>query len=210
MKLLLLHYHFFHWCFLFLSKPLNTDSLVVSSLLLLPDFCFLKNLVPYFVQVQLLYTECSLAERKVKDVLEREKRLKKIAAEESAKHLKAVKEVEEAQQLASLVQEALERQNAELATAKVSFQKSEIIDFSNSKWCRRYSKDEIEVATDNFSEDKKIGAGSCGSVYKCTLDHTSAAVKVLLNDKRDKREQFLREVNVNRKTLLAYLTEGIE
>ncbi|XP_074581112.1 U-box domain-containing protein 34-like [Curcuma longa] len=147
-------------------------------------------------KVQLLYTECSLAERKVKDVLEREKRLKKIAAEESAKHLKAVKEVEEAQQLASLVQEALERQNAELATAKVSFQKSEIIDFSNSKWCRRYSKDEIEVATDNFSEDKKIGAGSCGSVYKCTLDHTSAAVKVLLNDKRDKREQFLREVEI--------------
>ncbi|KAG6466261.1 U-box domain-containing protein 34-like isoform X2 [Zingiber officinale] len=147
-------------------------------------------------KVQLLSTECSLAERKVKDALEREKILKKIAAEERAKHLKAVKEVEEAKQLASLVQETLQRQNAEPATAKVSFQKSEIIDFSNSKWCQKYSKDEIEVATDNFSEDKKIGEGSCGSVYKCTLDETTVAVKVLLHDKRDKREQFLREIEI--------------
>lgn len=162
------------------------------------------------MQAHLLSTECSEAEKKIKDASEQEEALKRIAAENRAKHLEAVKEVEEVKQFSSHMQEALERQKAELA-GKVSFEKSEIIDayFLNSNWWRRYSKDEIEYATDNFSEAKKIGEGSCGSVYKCTLDHTPVAVKVLLQNAQDKKEQFLREVNFNHEMHINYQLEVI-
>lgn len=154
------------------------------------------------MQAHLLSTECSEAEKKVEDASEKEEALKRIAAEERAEHLEAVKEVEEVKQFSSHMHEALEIQKAKELAGKVSFEKSEIIDayFLNSNWCRRYSKDEIEYATDNFSEAKKIGEGSCGSVYKCTLDHTPVAVKVLLQNAQDKKEQFLREVNFNHET----------
>lgn len=40
---------------------------------------------------------------------------------------------------------------------------------------RKYTIDEIEVATDFFAESRKIGEGGYGPVYKCFLDHTPAA-----------------------------------
>lgn len=61
--------------------------------------------------------------------------------------------------------------------------------------CRRYTLDEIEQATEHFSESRKIGEGSYGPVYKCYLDHTRTAVKVLRPDAAQGREQFEREVS---------------
>ncbi|WOL09153.1 U-box domain-containing protein 34 isoform X2 [Canna indica] len=84
------------------------------------------------------------------------------------------------------------------AKQMVSPETVETIDsyFVKSNWRRRYSKYEIEVATDNFSEDKKIGEGSYGNVYKCNLDHTPVAIKVVLHDAWHKKEQFMREVEI--------------
>ncbi|XP_009408916.2 U-box domain-containing protein 34 isoform X1 [Musa acuminata AAA Group] len=131
---------------------------------------------------QSLSSEYSEVEKKLKNGLEREK------------VLEAIKEVEEAKQVS--VKEAQHRHKAELV--RISSELSKTIDgyFLNSKWCRRYSKNEIEVATDNFSEAKKIGEGGCGYVYKCNLDHTLVAVKVLRQDARDKEAEFLREVKI--------------
>ncbi|CAL9104929.1 unnamed protein product [Musa textilis] len=145
-------------------------------------------------KVQSLSSEYSEVEKNMKNALEREKVLKQVAAEEKAKHLEAIKEVEEAKQ--AFVKEAQQRHKAELV--RISSKLSETIDgyFLNSKWCRRYSKNEIEVATDNFSEAKKIGEGGCGYVYKCNLDQTPVAVKVLRQDARDKEAEFLREVKI--------------
>ncbi|KAL3571408.1 hypothetical protein D5086_025312 [Populus alba] len=61
---------------------------------------------------------------------------------------------------------------------------------------RRYSIEEIEVATQYFSESKKIGEGGYGPVYNCYLDHTPVAVKVLRPDAAQGRSQFQREVEV--------------
>ncbi|KAJ6327890.1 hypothetical protein OIU76_006430 [Salix suchowensis] len=58
---------------------------------------------------------------------------------------------------------------------------------------RRYSIEEIEVATQYFSESKKIGEGGYGPVYSCYLDHTPVAVKVLRPDAAQGRSQFQRE-----------------
>ncbi|KAG6409816.1 hypothetical protein SASPL_127858 [Salvia splendens] len=44
---------------------------------------------------------------------------------------------------------------------------------------RKYSIEEIELATEYFHQSRKIGEGGYGPVYKCSLDHTSVAVEVL-------------------------------
>lgn len=59
---------------------------------------------------------------------------------------------------------------------------------------RMYTIEEIETATDNFSQSLKIGEGGYGPVYKCYLDHTRVAVKVLRPDAAQGRNQFQQEV----------------
>ncbi|GER53704.1 kinase family protein [Striga asiatica] len=61
---------------------------------------------------------------------------------------------------------------------------------------RRYTTDEIEKATEFFSEKLKVGEGGYGPVYKCHLDHTPVAVKVLRPDAVQGRSQFNQEVEI--------------
>ncbi|CAH1451083.1 unnamed protein product [Lactuca virosa] len=61
---------------------------------------------------------------------------------------------------------------------------------------RRYTIDEIEEATEYFSAARRIGEGGYGPVYKCHLDHTPVAVKVLRPDAAQGRSQFQQEVEV--------------
>lgn len=61
---------------------------------------------------------------------------------------------------------------------------------------RKYSINEIELATDNFDNSRKIGEGGYGPVFKCSLDHTPVAVKVLRPDAAQGRSQFNQEVEV--------------
>ncbi|XP_074581027.1 U-box domain-containing protein 52-like [Curcuma longa] len=61
---------------------------------------------------------------------------------------------------------------------------------------RRYSIEEIEAATENFVEKRKIGEGGYGPVYKCYLDHTPVAIKVLRPDAAHGKSQFQQEVEI--------------
>ncbi|KAG6415824.1 hypothetical protein SASPL_123243 [Salvia splendens] len=61
--------------------------------------------------------------------------------------------------------------------------------------CRRYSVDEIEAATNNFTSHK-IGQGSYGPVYRATIDHTPVAIKILRYNIPDALDQFHQEVDV--------------
>ncbi|KAL8133088.1 U-box domain-containing protein 34-like [Apium graveolens] len=61
---------------------------------------------------------------------------------------------------------------------------------------RRYTIDEIEAATERFARSRKIGEGGHGPVFKCRLDHTPIAVKVLCPDATESESQFHREVEV--------------
>ncbi|ONH97699.1 hypothetical protein PRUPE_7G205400 [Prunus persica] len=155
-----------------------------------------EELVRAQSKVQLLSSECLDEARRVDAALESEETLRKIAAEEKEKHLKAMKEIEEAKVL--LAKEAYERQIAELNAMKESSEKKKLVDalFSRDRRYRRYSRNEIEVATSFFSEANVIGEGGYGKVYKCSLDHTPVAVKVLRPDAVNKREEFLKEVEI--------------
>lgn len=69
----------------------------------------------------------------------------------------------------------------------------EILSQGNVKY-RRYTIEEIEEATNNFALSRKIGEGGYGPVFKCNLNHTPVAVKVLRPDAAQGRLQFLQEV----------------
>ncbi|XP_028753561.1 U-box domain-containing protein 34 [Neltuma alba] len=147
-------------------------------------------------KVHLLSAEYLEESRRVNDSLKREEALRKIAAEEKEKYLKVMEELEEAKM--KFAKESYERQMAELNVLKESVERKRIIDtlLSSDKRYRKYTMDEINEATDNFSKDLLIGEGGYGKVYKCRLDHTTVAVKVLHQDAINKKEEFLKEVEI--------------
>lgn len=155
-----------------------------------------EELVHAQKKVQSLTSECLEESRKVNAALEREQSLRKVAAKEKAKHLEAIKELEEAKDL--LAKEAYERQLAELNAIKESVEKQKILDtlLTNDRRYRRYTTAEIEAATNFFDEVNVIGIGGYGKVYKCSLDHTPVAIKVFQHDIFEKKDEFLKEVEI--------------
>ncbi|WJX90969.1 hypothetical protein P8452_72810 [Trifolium repens] len=145
----------------------------------------------------LLLSSESLEESKIINAsLKREETLRKIAAEEKAKYLKVMKELEESKSV--FAKESYERQMAELNVLRESIEKQRIVDtlLSNDRRYRKYTMDEIRIATNNLSEDLVIGEGGYGKVYKCNLDHTPVAIKVLHQETINKKAEFLKEVEI--------------
>ncbi|KAL2945212.1 U-box domain-containing protein 34 [Bienertia sinuspersici] len=155
-----------------------------------------EDLVHAQKKVRILSSECVVEAEKINAATEREENLRKFAEHEKLKHLKAEKDAQAAKNL--LAKESYERQIAELNALKEYKERQKIVDvlISNERRIRRYTPDEIRVATDNFSESKIIGEGGYGKVYKGTLDHTRVAIKVLEHDATDKKEEFLREIRI--------------
>ncbi|KAK9715712.1 hypothetical protein RND81_06G184500 [Saponaria officinalis] len=154
------------------------------------------NLIDTQKKVKILSSECVEEAEKIDAATQREGILRKIANEEKVKHLEAVKEVREAKDL--LVKESKGRQRAEVIAQKESTERRRIVEelISNEKRARKYTPDEIKVATDCFSENKIIGEGGYGKVYRGVLDHTPVAIKVLQGDATHKKEEFLKEVEI--------------
>ncbi|KAL3844341.1 hypothetical protein ACJIZ3_001744 [Penstemon smallii] len=111
-----------------------------------------------------------------------------MAEKEKAKSRAAIEHAEAARRIAEL--EAQKRINAEMKALKESHEKNKVLSY------RKYTIDEIEVATEYFAPSRKIGEGGYGPVYKCYLDHTPAAVKVLRPDATQGRSQFQQEVEI--------------
>ncbi|GLU21878.1 hypothetical protein SLE2022_379900 [Rubroshorea leprosula] len=130
--------------------------------------------------------EARLAEDGAKAILERE-RTKCRAAVEAAEAAKRIAELE-----------AQQRVNAEIKAIKEAEDIKKMLDTlaqSNVRY-RKYTIEEIEAATDFFSQSRKIGEGGYGPVFKCHLDHTPVAVKILRPDAAQGRSQFQQEIEV--------------
>ncbi|ONM40788.1 Protein kinase protein with adenine nucleotide alpha hydrolase-like domain [Zea mays] len=93
---------------------------------------------------------------------------------------------------------AQRRRNAEVRARREADEKVRALDaISNHDFrYRKYHIDEIEMATERFSDELKIGEGGYGPVYRASLDHTPVAIKVLRPDAHQGRKQFQQEVEV--------------
>ncbi|KAJ0257177.1 Kinase with adenine nucleotide alpha hydrolases-like domain-containing protein [Hirschfeldia incana] len=109
---------------------------------------------------------------------------------EKAKAKTAMEAAEAANRLAEV--EAKRRLTAEM---KALNEGDSPIRYSMVRY-RKYTVQEIEEATGNFAESRKVGEGGYGPVFRGHLDHTSVAVKVLRPDAAQGRSQFNKEVEV--------------
>nr|VDC63417.1 unnamed protein product [Brassica rapa] len=135
-------------------------------------------------------------ERKLEEARLAEEAALAIAEKEKAKSKAAMEAAEAAQRIAEL--ESKKRVNAEMKALKESDEKTKALNaLANSDVrYRKYSIEEIEHATEFFAEKYKIGEGGYGPVYKCYLDHTPVAVKILRADAAQGMSQFQQEVEV--------------
>lgn len=176
------------------TQPLgkNTYCLTIFSFTVAIDMSEHDSLTVF--QVQLLSSKFCEESRRVNAAKEREESLRKIVAELKKKHVETEKEVEIARKL--LAEEACERQIAESKALQQSLEKQKVVDtlLSCDGRYRRLTREEIQVATDSFSESKIIGEGGYGIVYKGNLDHTPVAIKALHPNASLKKEEFLKEV----------------
>ncbi|XP_062101126.1 U-box domain-containing protein 34-like isoform X2 [Humulus lupulus] len=115
---------------------------------------------------------------------------------EKAKCKAALEAAEIAQRMAE--KEAQRRKQAEMIARREAEEKNRALTAlsRNDFRYRKYSIEEIEAATEKFSESMKIGEGGYGPVYKGKLDHTPVAIKVLRPDAAQGRKQFQQEVEV--------------
>ncbi|KAL4302377.1 hypothetical protein GQ457_10G018170 [Hibiscus cannabinus] len=135
-------------------------------------------------------------ERRLEEARLAEEAALAIAEEEKAKSRAALEAAEAARRIAEL--ESQKRVNAEMKALKEQAEKKKALDAlaSTDFRYRRYTIEEIEAATEFFSEALKIGEGGYGPVYKGSLDHTPVAIKVLRPDAAQGRSQFQKEVEV--------------
>uniref|UniRef100_A0A0V0IVM1 RING-type E3 ubiquitin transferase n=1 Tax=Solanum chacoense TaxID=4108 RepID=A0A0V0IVM1_SOLCH len=135
-------------------------------------------------------------EKRLEEARLAEEAAKVTAEKERDKYRVAMETAEAAQRLAEL--ESKRRVDAEMQAHKEAEEREKAmmnlgqVDFRY----RRYNIEEIEEATQFFSDSLKVGEGGYGPVYKCYLDHTPVAVKVLRPDAAQGRSQFQQEVEV--------------
>lgn len=109
-------------------------------------------------------------------------------------HRAAFEAAKKAEKVAKL--EAERRRHAELKAkrnAEAKYRALEVLSHNNVRY-RKYTIEDIEAATDHFSDSFKIGEGGYGPVYIGKLDHTKVAIKVLGLGAAQGNKQFQREV----------------
>lgn len=119
-----------------------------------------------------------------------------MAEMEKARCKAAIEAAEVAQKLAE--KEAQRRRYAELKASREAEEKARALTAlaHNDVRYRKYAIEEIEVATEKFSQAMKIGEGGYGPVYRGKLDHTPVAIKVLRPDAAQGMRQFQQEIEV--------------
>lgn len=131
-------------------------------------------------------------EQSMKEARQAEEAALTLVEKEKAKCLAAIQTAEASKRIAE--SETQKRISAEMKAVKEVEQGKKGFEAMSHIRYRRYSIEEIEVATEYFAENRKIGEGGYGPVYRGTLDHTPVAIKVLRPDAAQGRLQFQQEV----------------
>ncbi|XP_010424341.1 PREDICTED: U-box domain-containing protein 51-like [Camelina sativa] len=119
-----------------------------------------------------------------------------VAEMEKAKCRAAIEAAEKAQRMAEL--EGQRRKQAEMKAKSEEEDKDRAVSAlaHNDVRYRKYTIEEIEEATEQFANHRKIGEGGYGPVYNGELDHTPVAIKFLRPDAAQGKKQFQQEVEV--------------
>ncbi|XP_047171122.1 U-box domain-containing protein 35-like [Vigna umbellata] len=146
----------------------------------------LMELTHWRIEEEKKLDEARLAEEAALAIAEKEKARCR-AAMETAEASKKIAEVE-----------TRKRATVEVKALKEAEEMRKLLDnlAQTDVRYRRYCIEEIEAATNFFSESQKIGEGGYGPVFKCFLDHTPVAVKVLRPDAAQGKSQFQQEVDI--------------
>jgi len=133
---------------------------------------------------------------KMKEIMAKEEMAIELANQEREKYEAAAREATYLKECAE--REAAERKETEFKAIRAAKEKEKLEDAlsGSTPQYRMFTWDEIVSATSSFSEDLRIGMGAYGIVYKCTLHHTTVAVKVLHSTGNCKSKQFQQEVNI--------------
>lgn len=133
---------------------------------------------------------------KLKEMNVKEERANELARQEKERYEAAKREAEHARECTE--REISQRQEAEMKADRDAREKEKLenalVDTVQQYW--KFTWDEIVSATSSFCEDLKIGMGAYGSVYKCSLHQTTAAVKVLHSEEGHKTKQFQQELTI--------------
>lgn len=133
-------------------------------------------------------------ERKLEEAKQAEEAAVALVAVEKQKAKAAMEAAQMAQQVVHI--ETQKRKMAEIKANQREEDKRRAMEalIQNNVRYRRYTIDEIEVATDYFNSSRKIGEGGYGPVFRGLLQHTPVAIKVLRPDISQGQKQFQQEV----------------
>ncbi|XP_073130210.1 U-box domain-containing protein 35-like [Henckelia pumila] len=150
------------------------------------------------------------ASRKINELqkrhLQEEINLKEVSSKEGEAQRSAIEEkqrYEAAKREANLMKEcaeyeASERKDMDIKVSRITKEKENLENalIGSYQRYRKFSWEEIVSATSSFSENRKIGSGACGTVYKCSFHHTTGAVKVLHVEEATGRKLFQQELEI--------------
>lgn len=130
----------------------------------------------------------------LKETILQEKEAKKLAEQEKVQSEAAKREADFMRQCAE--REAAGKRDAEAKALHEAREREKLenVLVGNVHQYQKFDWEDIELATSSFSEDLRVGMGAYGTVYKCSLHHTTAAVKVLHSKDAYKTKQFQQEV----------------
>ncbi|KAL0298342.1 UNVERIFIED_CONTAM: U-box domain-containing protein 52 [Sesamum radiatum] len=124
----------------------------------------------------------------------KEEEAKEIAEQEKARYEDAKREAEYAKECAE--KETALRIAAEKKAICEVKAKDKLAFAAPVHHYQEFTWEEITTATSSFSNDLRVGMGSYGTVYKCTLRHTAAAVKILHSMATNRSKQFQQELEI--------------
>lgn len=148
-------------------------------------------------QVNELQKRHSEEEINLKMISLMEEEAKDLARQEKKRYEDAIRQAELVKECAE--REAVERKEAEVRVSRQTKEKEDLESILNGHFYhyRQFTWEEIISATSSFNEDLKIGTGAYGTVYKCSFQHTTAAVKVLHAKEGNRIKQFQQEVCIS-------------
>eukprot|EP00850_Spirogloea_muscicola_P005715 SM000026S08964 [mRNA] locus=s26:747406:761441:- [translate_table: standard] len=135
--------------------------------------------------------QIAAAMERSKEATQAAEEARRLAEEESRLRMEAMAAARAAQTLAE--SQAKLREEAEALAQNT---RQELLN-SQQRQYRTYTWEELQAATDNFSEEHKVGEGGYGWVFRGRLHHTDVAIKVLKStDAIEGRSEFQHEVEL--------------